>query len=118
MPVEAADAQPALPSETLPRARTPAVGTGATPAAPAASAAAVAADLTSTTSSAHVAFDGPGWAETQPMTRVSSEPPFAETMPAGLEFGDMHFADTQPAELGTEPARSAAPAGGKSRQPA
>ena len=56
-------------------------------------------------------FDGPGWAETAPMTGMGTEPSFAETMPAELH----HFAETLPAELDL----SAPPAPpGKRRQPA
>jgi hypothetical protein len=58
-----------------------------------------------------ITVDGPGWAETAPMTGMGSEPAFAETMPAELH----HFAETLPAEL--VPGDPPAPAG-KTPQPA
>jgi hypothetical protein len=65
-------------------------------------------------------FEGPGWAETEPLDGMGAEPQFAETMPADLQFAEtlpaeLHFAETLPAELSLE---GPPPSAGSTRQPA
>ena len=45
-------------------------------------------------------FDGPGWAETQPMAGLDTEPPFADTMPAEMAFAPTSFLGEEPGAHG------------------